>query len=106
MEADALLGSAAAAKKSDSPAPPRSAVSFMTAVLLGCALAFHSLLEVRLTRIPATSPLSPPRPRLAPSAYSALPHRLLQGAALGAQETMERTVDIFIAIVAHKVRRP
>jgi len=44
-------------------------VSFLTATLLGCALAFHSFLE---------------------------------GAALGAQETADRTLDIFVAIAAHK----
>ena len=44
-------------------------VSFITAVLMGAALCFHSLLE---------------------------------GAALGAQETIANSMHIFIAIVSHK----
>jgi len=68
---DTVLGSASAG--SPRPAGQRTqskpTVSFVTAALLGCALAFHSVLE---------------------------------GAALGAQETVERTTDVFIAIAAHK----
>ena len=49
--------------------PPQAKVSFITAMLMGVALSFHSLLE---------------------------------GAALGAQETIANSMHIFIAIVSHK----
>jgi zinc transporter 1/2/3 len=49
--------------------PPQAKVSFITAMLMGVALSFHSLLE---------------------------------GAALGAQETITNSMHIFIAIVSHK----
>ncbi|GAB4816508.1 hypothetical protein N2152v2_003554 [Parachlorella kessleri] len=68
-EAPALLQAAAASSSVRSARAPKSAVSFITAVLMGVALCFHSLLE---------------------------------GAAMGAQETLTNSLHIFIAIVSHK----
>jgi zinc transporter 1/2/3 len=89
-------------------------VTFITAVLMGVALCFHSLLEVRrpAPRRPArcdaaggfSAPplgscacLPPPLPLEAERCALCT-----QGAAMGAQQTISNSLHIFIAIVSHK----
>ena len=86
-------------------------VSFLTAALLGCALAFHSFLEVMLRcrmswdHVFYFLCLLAGREAWYPELkLCAVNMGWLQGAALGAQETADRTLDIFVAIAAHKVR--
>jgi hypothetical protein len=66
-------------------------VSFVTAVLMAVALCFHSVLEALIFSWVICASLG-----TWPSSLAA------QGAAMGAQETIKDTLDIFIAIVAHK----
>lgn len=65
---------------------------FFTAVFLAVALSIHSLLEAR----------TPPLPPLWHPGRRSHAGSRLQGAAMGAQHTMKRTMDIMIAILAHK----
>ena len=66
-------------------------VSFITAVLMAVALCFHSVLEAHALSWVLCAFFCTWRSCQA-----------VQGAAMGAQETIKDTLDIFIAIVAHK----